>query len=308
MMRDAKFFITGANGQLGRDLITELVSRGVACVGADLGESFAGSEPCEYVQLDITRFEDVAEALERFKPSRVIHCAAWTAVDAAEDEANRSKVFAVNVTGTENIARACRQIDSVMTYISTDYIFDGTGTRPWTPEDENFAPLNFYGLTKLQGELAVRRCLEKFFIVRIAWVFGANGNNFVRTMLRIAEAHDTLRVVNDQIGTPTYTPDLARLLADMNMTEKFGIYHATNEGGFISWYDYAREIFSQAGRDVRVIPVSSAEYGESKAKRPFNSRLDKSKLKASGFEPLPDWRDALRRYLTGRSEELGGRS
>ena len=296
-MHDAKFFITGANGQLGRDLISELVSRGVLCVGADLGESFTGSEACEYVRLDITDSQQVKETLERFMPSRVIHCAAWTAVDAAEDEANKPKVFAVNVTGTENIARACRKIDSAMTYISTDYIFDGTGTRAWTPDDENFAPLNFYGLTKLQGELAVRKHLEKFFIVRIAWVFGANGNNFVKTMLKIAKTHDTLRVVNDQIGTPTYTPDLSRLLADMNMTEKFGIYHATNEGGFISWYDYAKEIFSQAGLDVKVIPVSSAEYGESKAKRPFNSRLDKSKLKISGFEPLPDWRDALRRYL-----------
>lgn len=297
-MQDVKkFFITGANGQLGRDLIHELTSRGLECVGSDLGENFTGSENCKYAQLDITNYEEVEAAIKNFRPDRIIHCAAWTAVDAAEDDANKDKVFAVNVTGTENIARACKEINSVMTYISTDYIFDGTGERAWTPDDENFAPLNFYGETKLKGEFAVKKYLEKFFIVRIAWVFGSHGNNFVRTMLKIAENHDTLRVVNDQIGTPTYTPDLSRLLADINLTEKFGIYHATNEGGFISWYDFAKEIFSQAGLNIRVIPVSSSEYGVSKAKRPFNSRLDKSKLKSSGFELLPDWRDALRRYL-----------
>ena len=297
-MQDVKkFFITGANGQLGRDLIHELTSRGLECIGSDLGENFTGSENCKYVQLDITNYEEVEAAIKNFRPDRIIHCAAWTAVDAAEDDANKDKVFAVNVTGTENIARACKEINSVMTYISTDYIFDGTGERAWTPDDENFAPLNFYGETKLKGEFAVKKYLEKFFIVRIAWVFGSHGNNFVRTMLKIAENHDTLRVVNDQIGTPTYTPDLSRLLADINLTEKFGIYHATNEGGFISWYDFAKEIFSQAGLNIRVIPVSSSEYGVSKAKRPFNSRLDKSKLKSSGFELLPDWRDALRRYL-----------
>lgn len=295
-----KFFITGANGQLGRDLIHELTSRGFDCTGSDLGENFTGPENCKYISLDITDYEKVEEAIKNFMPDRIIHCAAWTAVDAAEDEANKDKVFAVNVTGTENIARACKKINSVMTYISTDYIFDGTGEKAWTPEDENFAPLNFYGETKLKGEFAVKKYLEKFFIVRIAWVFGPHGNNFVKTMLKIAENHDTLRVVNDQIGTPTYTPDLSRLLADINLTEKFGIYHATNEGGFISWYDFAKEIFSQAKVNVKVIPVSSFEYGVSKAKRPFNSRLDKSKLKSSGFDLLPDWRDALRRELGGR--------
>ena len=299
-----KFFITGANGQLGRDLIHELTSRGFECVGSDIGEKFTGSESCGYVQLDITDYKDVEKTLKKIQPDRIIHCAAWTAVDAAEDEANKNKVFAVNVTGTSNIARACKEIDSVMTYISTDYIFDGTGTRPWTPEDENFAPLNFYGLTKLEGEFAVKKILEKFFIVRIAWVFGSHGNNFVKTMLKISQTHDTLRVVNDQIGTPTYTPDLARLLADMNLTEKFGIYHATNEGGYISWYDFAKEIFLQAGINVKILPVSSFEYGESKAKRPFNSRLDKSKLKNSGFELLPTWQDALKRYLKIMHEEI----
>ena len=292
-----KFFITGANGQLGRDLIHELTSRGVGCVASDIQDKFSGSENCTYVQLDITDYDAVQEAIHETMPSRVIHCAAWTAVDAAEDDGNKPKVYAVNVTGTENIARVCEEYDIAMTYISTDYIFDGTGTEAWKPEDEAFSPLNYYGQTKLEGEFAVKKHLDKFFIVRIAWVFGKNGNNFVRTMLKIAKTHDTLRVVNDQIGTPTYTPDLARLLADINMTEKYGIYHATNEGGYISWYDFAREIFKQAGVNVNVFPVSTSEYGLSKAKRPYNSRLDKSKLASSGFRPLPDWKDALRRYL-----------
>lgn len=293
-----RIFITGANGQLGRDLIHELSSRGIECIASDIQESFSGSESCEYIQLDITNRESVTEAMKREKPSRVIHCAAWTAVDAAEEDSNREKVHAVNVNGTENIAIACKEINAIITYISTDYIFDGTGTRAWQPEDEAFSPLNYYGQTKLEGELAVKKYIpERFFIVRIAWVFGPHGKNFVGTMLNLSKTHDTLRVVNDQIGTPTYTPDLSRLLADMNQTYKFGIYHATNEGGFISWYDFACEIFRQAHKNVNVIPVSTAEYGLSKAKRPFNSRLDKSKLKSSGFELLPDWRDALRRYL-----------
>lgn len=293
-----KFFITGANGQLGRDLISELTSRNFKCVASGTSEKFTGSESCEYVKLDITDYNAVESVLKKFLPDRVIHCAAWTAVDAAEDGENKSKVFAVNVTGTSNLARVCKEINAVMTYISTDYVFDGTGTRAWTPDDENFSPLNFYGQTKLEGEFAVKKILEKFFIVRIAWVFGENGNNFVKTMLKLSQTHDTLRVVNDQIGTPTYTPDLARLLVDINLSGKFGIYHATNEGGFISWYDFAREIFSQAGREnIKVIPVSSAEYGKSKARRPFNSRLDKSKLKDSGFNLLPTWQDALMRFL-----------
>ena len=292
-----RIFITGANGQLGRDLVHELTGRGIECVASDIQENFMGTESCKYIPLDITNADAVDTAMKESGASRVIHCAAWTAVDAAEDDANRPKVYAVNVTGTENIARSCAKYNLVMTYISTDYIFDGTGTRPWLPDDTSYSPLNYYGETKLLGELAVRKYLQKFFIVRIAWVFGKNGNNFVRTMLKIAKSHDTLRVVNDQVGTPTYTPDLARLLADINMTEKFGTYHATNEGGYISWYDYAKEIFAQAGVSVNVIPVSTAEYGMSKAKRPYNSRLDKSRLREAGFEPLPDWRDALRRYL-----------
>ena len=291
--------ITGANGQLGRDLMHELTSRGVQCIASDIQEKYAGDEQCEYLQLDITNSEAVNAALSSARPGRVIHCAAWTAVDAAEDEANRAKVHAINTEGTENIARACAEIGAVMTYISTDYVFDGEGTEARKPDDESFAPLNWYGQTKLEGEFAVKKHLAgKFFIVRIAWVFGQNGNNFVRTMLKLAQTHDQLRVVNDQIGTPTYTPDLARLLADMNATDKFGLYHATNEGGFISWYDFAREIFAQAGVNVKVIPVSTSEYGLSKAKRPYNSRLDKSKLTEAGFVPLPDWRDALRRYLS----------
>ena len=293
----SKILITGANGQLGRDLIHELTERGVSCIASDIQDTYSGGEHCEYLSLDITNPDAVSSALSTAKPERVIHCAAWTAVDAAEEESNREKVYAVNVKGTENIAHSCAENNIIMTYISTDYIFDGTGSRAWRPDDENYSPLNYYGFTKLHGELAVKKYLRDFFIVRIAWVFGANGNNFVRTMLRLAENHDILRVVNDQIGTPTYTPDLSRLLADMNDTRKFGIYHATNEGGFISWYDFACEIFSQAGVNVKVIPVTTAEYGLSKAKRPYNSRLDKSKLKESGFELLPDWRDALRRYL-----------
>lgn len=292
-----KFLITGANGQLGRDLVHELTLRGFECIASDIQEKYNGEENCRYIKLDITNYNDTEAAVKEFKPNRVIHCAAWTAVDAAEDEANRKKVFAVNVTGTENIARACKKSDCALTYISTDYIFDGTGSKPWKPEDESYSPQNYYGYTKLEGEHAVKRYLEKYFIVRIAWAFGPNGNNFVGTMLRLAKNHDTLRVVNDQIGTPTYTPDLSRLLADINMTEKYGVYHATNEGGFISWYDFACEIFTQAKIDVKVIPVSTEEYGLSRTKRPYNSRMDKSKLISSGFKLLPDWRDALRRYL-----------
>ena len=297
-----KTLITGANGQLGRDLIHELTGRGVECVAADIQESFAGQEPCEYLRLDITDADSVFEAFSRSKPERVIHCAAWTAVDAAEEEQNRPKVYAVNVAGTENIARACAEIGSVITYISTDYVFDGEGTEPRKPDDTSFSPLNYYGLTKFQGEQAVRKYCADFFIVRIAWVFGPHGNNFVRTMLKLSRTHDTLRVVNDQVGTPTYTPDLSRLLADINESDKFGFYHATNEGGFISWYDFACEIFAQAGKNVKVIPVTTEEYGLSKAKRPHNSRLDKSKLKESGFALLPDWRDALRRYLANEPD------
>lgn len=294
-----KIFITGANGQLGRDLVHELTSRGVSCIASDIQESFSGSESCEYMKLDITNYNDVEKVLKIVRPDRLIHCAAWTAVDLAEDDNNKSKVFAINVTGTENLARLCSELNIIMTYISTDYVFNGEGVRAWQPDDEEFNPVNYYGLTKLEGEFAVKKFLRDFFIVRIAWVFGKNGNNFVKTMLKLSESHNTLRVVNDQIGTPTYTPDLARLLADINETNKFGIYHATNDEqkNFISWYDFACEIFKQAGKNINVIPVTTLEYGFSKAKRPYNSRLDKQKLKDSGFELLPDWRDALRRYL-----------
>lgn len=299
-----RYIITGANGQLGRDLVHEFALRGIKCIASDIQEEYAGEEDCEYIQLDITNTKAVDDVFREQQPSRVIHCAAWTAVDLAEEDSNRPKVYAVNVKGTENIARACACLrqEAVMTYISTDYVFGGTGTEAWKPEDEKFSPLNYYGQTKLEGELAVKKYLSEYFIVRIAWVFGSHGNNFVRTMLKLAETHDTLRVVNDQIGTPTYTPDLARLLADMNMTGKFGIYHATNEGGYISWYDFAREIFAQAEKKINVVPVSTAEYGLSKAKRPYNSRLDKSKLREKGFVPLPDWKDALRRYLDGTNK------
>lgn len=288
-------FVTGVNGQLGYDTVKELLSRGHRVIGS--GTAAECRCACEYCRLDITDTVAVNAALMRIKPDAVIHCAAWTAVDAAEDEENRGRVYAVNVDGTANIASVCSALDCKLLYISTDYVFDGQGDEPWRPDCRTYAPLNVYGRSKLEGELAVASAVERFFIVRTAWVFGVNGKNFVRTMLELGRTHDSLRVVNDQIGTPTYTPDLARLLADMIESEKYGYYHATNEGGFISWYDFAVEIFRQAGYSVKVIPVSTAEYGLSKAKRPFNSRLDKGKLTQCGFMPLPDWKDALSRYL-----------
>lgn len=288
-------FVTGVNGQLGYDTVKELLSRGHRVIGS--GTAAECRCACEYCRLDITDTVAVNAALMRIKPDAVIHCAAWTAVDAAEDEENHSRVYAVNVDGTANIASACSALDCKLLYISTDYVFDGQGDEPWRPDCRTYAPLNVYGRSKLEGELAVASTVERFFIVRTAWVFGVNGKNFVRTMLELGRTHDSLRVVNDQIGTPTYTPDLARLLANMIESEKYGYYHATNEGGFISWYDFAVEIFRQAGYSVEVIPVSTAEYGLSKAARPFNSRLDKGKLTQCGFVPLPDWKDALSRYL-----------
>lgn len=288
-------FVTGVNGQLGYDTVKELLSRGHRVIGS--GTAAECRCACEYCRLDITDTVAVNAALMRIKPDAVIHCAAWTAVDAAEDEENRGRVYAVNVDGTANIASVCSALDCKLLYISTDYVFDGQGDEPWRPDCRTYAPLNVYGRSKLEGELAVASAVERFFIVRTAWVFGVNGKNFVRTMLELGRTHDSLRVVNDQIGTPTYTPDLARLLADMIESEKYGYYHATNEGGFISWYDFAVEIFRQAGCSVKAIPVSTAEYGLSKAKRPFNSRLDKGKLTQCGFMPLPDWKDALSRYL-----------
>lgn len=296
-----KFFVTGVNGQLGHDMMKELIKRGHDATGSDLAPEYSGAadlpEDMKYVSLDITDESAVEKVLTGESPDRVIHCAAWTAVDAAEDEENISKVEAVNVGGTANIARVCKKLDCVMTYISTDYVFNGQGTEPWKPDCKDYAPLNVYGRTKLEGEQAVAGLLDRFFIVRIAWVFGLSGNNFIKTMIKVGKTHDEVRVVNDQIGTPTYTLDLARLLADMNETEKYGYYHATNEGGYISWYDFCREIYAAYGLDTRVVPVTTAEYGLSKAARPFNSRLDKEKLKEAGFTPLPDWKDALRRYL-----------
>ena len=298
-----KILVTGVNGQLGHDVVNELIARGHEGIGSGSSAAYHGvadgsaAAVGPYVQMDITDEKAVQAVMEKIRPDAVIHCAAWTAVDAAEDQENQAKVYAVNVLGTKNIAQFCKELDAKMLYISTDYVFNGQGTEPWKADCQTFDPLNVYGKSKLEGELAVKELLEKYFIVRIAWVFGLNGNNFVKTMLKVGKNHDTLRVVNDQIGTPTYTADLARLLVDMLETEKYGTYHATNEGGYISWYDFAREIFRQAGYSTKVIPVTTEEYGLSKARRPFNSRLDKSKLKEQGFQPLPDWRDAVRRYL-----------
>ena len=298
-----RFFVTGVGGQLGHDVMNELASRGHEGVGSDIAPVYSGiadgsavtSMP--YVQMDITDSEAVASVLAEVKPDVVVHCAAWTAVDAAEDEENKDKVFAINAKGTENIAKVCKELDCKMVYISTDYVFDGQGERPWEPDDKNYAPLNVYGESKLKGELAVSSILEKYFIVRIAWVFGLNGKNFIKTMINVGKTHDEVRVVNDQIGTPTYTYDLSRLLVDMAETDKYGYYHATNEGGYISWYDFCVEFYKQYGLETKVIPVTTAEYGLSKAARPYNSRLDKSKLARAGFTPLPTWQDAVSRYL-----------
>lgn len=307
-----KFFVTGVGGQLGHDVMNELIKRGHEGVGSDIQEQYSGVEDgsevtkAPYLSLDITDKEAVKRVIESVKPDAVIHCAAWTAVDMAEDDDKVAKVRAINAGGTQNIADVCKKLDCKMTYISTDYVFDGQGTEPWKPDCKDYKPMNVYGQTKLEGELAVSQTLEKYFIVRIAWVFGLNGKNFIKTMLNVGKTHDTVRVVNDQIGTPTYTYDLARLLVDMNETEKYGYYHATNEGGYISWYDFTKEIFRQAveqghteyGEDrITVDPVTTAEYGVSKAARPFNSRLDKKKLVENGFTPLPTWQDALGRYL-----------
>lgn len=307
-----KVFVTGVAGQLGHDVMNELAKRGLTGVGSDLADKYSGVDDgsavttMEYVPLDITDWEACEARIIFTQPDAVIHCAAWTAVDAAEDAENQRKVRLINTKGTSNIARVCSELNIPMMYISTDYVFDGQGTEPWKPDCEDYKPLSVYGSSKLGGEQAVKEYLEKFFIVRIAWVFGANGNNFIKTMLKVGKNHDQLRVVNDQIGTPTYTYDLARLLVDMIQTDKYGYYHATNEGGYISWYDFTKEIFKQAvemghteyGEDkITVTPVTTEEYGVSKAARPFNSRLDKSKLAENGFELLPDWKDAVARYL-----------
>ena len=284
-----KVFVTGVCGQLGHDVVNELTARGHEAVGSDI----TGGD----VLLDISDKNAVEDVLTKVKPDAVVHCAAWTAVDAAEDEENRAKVYAINSDGTRNIAQTCKELDCKMIYISTDYVFDGEGTEPWQPDCKDYSPLCVYGDSKLKGELAVSETLEKYFIVRIAWVFGKNGNNFIKTMLRVGKKFDTVRVVNDQIGTPTYTYDLSKLLADMCASESYGYYHATNEGGYISWYDFTKEIYRQAGYKTEVLPVTTEEYGLSKAKRPHNSRLDKTKLAENGFELLPTWQDALARYL-----------
>ena len=302
-----KLFVTGVGGQLGHDVVNDAVARGHQCIGSDLAEAYAGVADgsavttAPYVQLDITDRDAVEKKIKELRPDAIIHCAAWTAVDAAEDEENREKVDRINHLGTKYIAEAAKEIDAKLLYLSTDYVFDGKGTRPWEPDDKCYSPLNVYGQSKLDGELAVSETLDKFFIVRIAWVFGLNGKNFIKTMINVGKTHDTVRVVNDQIGTPTYTLDLARLLVDMIETEKYGYYHATNSesepGGYISWYDFCVEFYKQYGLSTTVIPVTTAEYGLSKAARPENSRLDKSKLAAAGFLPLPTWQDAVSRYL-----------
>lgn len=304
-----KVFVTGVNGQLGHDVMNELAKRGYEGIGSDITEEYGGIKDnsavvdMPYVKLDITDQEAVKSIISDIRPDAVIHCAAWTAVDLAEDDDKVEKVRAINAGGTQNIADVCKELDCKMTYISTDYVFDGQGEKPWEPDCKDYKPLNVYGQTKLEGELAVANTLDKYFIVRIAWVFGLNGKNFIKTMLNVGKTHDTVRVVNDQIGTPTYTLDLARLLVDMNETEKYGYYHATNEGGYISWYDFTVEIYKQAGLDTKVVPVTTKEYGLSKAARPFNSRLDKTKLIESGFMPLPTWQDALSRYLVEIGEK-----
>ena len=304
--------VTGVGGQLGHDVMNELARRGYEGIGSDIAPEYSGVADgsavttMPYVQMDITDAEAVERIIKEAAPDVVVHCAAWTAVDMAEDDDKVEKVRAINAGGTANIAKVCKELDCKMVYISTDYVFDGQGEEPWQPDCKDYKPLNIYGQTKLEGELAVSETLEKYFIVRIAWVFGKNGKNFIKNMLNVAKTHDKLKVVNDQIGTPTYTFDLARLLVDMIETEKYGYYHATNEGGYISWYDFTKEIFRQAvelghteyGEEhVSITPVTTEEYGISKAARPFNSRLDKSKLAENGFTPLPTWQDALGRYL-----------
>ena len=322
-----KVLVTGVAGQLGHDVMNELSSRGYQGIGTDLAPEYAGIQDgspvtkMPYVSLDITDRSAVLQTVQELGVDVIVHCAAWTAVDLAEDEDKKARVEAVNVDGTRNMADAAASVGAKIVYLSTDYVFDGTGEVPWKPDDRNYAPLNVYGRTKLDGEKAVSGATDRYFIVRIAWVFGKNGKNFIRTMLNIGKSHDELRVVDDQIGTPTYTLDLSSLLVDMIETDRFGYYHATNaelpqeEGGYtkegtrcgyISWYDFAKEIFRQAallGHEeydtdhLKLVPVTTQEYGISKAKRPFNSRLDKSKLTENGFRLLPDWRDALARYL-----------
>lgn len=304
-----KIFVTGVGGQLGHDVMNELAKRGHEGVGSDIAPVYSGVKDgsyvtsASYVPMDITDADAVRKTIREVNPDAVIHCAAWTAVDMAEDDDKLEKVRAINAGGTQNIADICKELDCKMMYISTDYVFDGQGTEPWDPDCKDYNPINVYGKTKLEGELAVANTLDKYFIVRIAWVFGKNGKNFIKTMLKVGKTHEEVRVVNDQIGTPTYTYDLARLLVDMIETDKYGYYHATNEGGYISWYDFTKEIYRVAGYSTKVIPVTTEEYGLSKAARPFNSRLDKSKLVKNGFKPLPTWQDAVKRYVDELDKE-----
>ena len=295
-----RVLVTGVNGQLGHDAVNELIKRGHDVYASDITDEYKGIIPIErspYIQMDITDIDSVRKAFSIARPEAVLHAAAWTAVDAAEDDENKDKVYRINSEGTLNIAKECKTHDSRMIYISTDYVFSGTGTKPWSADEDDFAPLNVYGDSKLRGEMAVRETLDEYFIVRIAWVFGINGKNFIKTMLKLSDTHDELRVVNDQIGTPTYTYDLSILLSDMIESNRYGTYNATNEGGYISWAEFAEEIMKEAGKSTKIVPVTTAEYGASKAKRPYNSRMDKSKLRENGFSLLPDWKDALNRYL-----------
>ena len=275
--------VTGANGQLGNEM------RRVAAASSD-NYTFT-----DVAELDITDIDAVCAKVNETKADVIVNCAAYTNVDKAEDDVARADL--INNQAAGNLAYAAKEAGATLIHVSTDYVFDGQGTEPWKPDCKDYKPLNVYGQTKLEGELAVSRTLEKYFIVRIAWVFGLNGKNFIKTMINVGKTHEEVRVVNDQIGTPTYTFDLARLLVDMCETEKYGYYHATNEGGYISWYDFCCEFYKQYGLKTKVIPVTTEEYGLSKAARPFNSRLDKSKLAENGFQPLPTWQDAVSRYL-----------
>ena len=308
-----KVFVTGVNGQLGHDVMNSLYNAEIDAIGSDIKESYFGvqdgSPACTmpYIGLDLTDEEKTRKIITEEGIDAIIHCAAWTAVDAAEEPENQAIVEKINGEVPGVLARIMKERDGKMLYLSTDYVFSGEGTEPWSPDETNFSPINFYGKTKLMGEEKIREVLEKYFIVRIAWVFGLNGKNFIKTMLKVGKSHEEVRVVNDQIGNPTYTLDLAELLVDMICTEKYGNYHATNEGDYISWYDFTKEIYRQAGLKTKVIPVSTEEYGLSKAKRPKNSRLDKKKLRQQGFVPLPDWKNALSRYLEELPEEEGGK-
>ena len=308
-----KVFVTGVNGQLGHDVMNSLYYAEIDAIGSDIKESYSGvqdgSPACTmpYIGLDLTDEEKTRKVIAEEEIDAIIHCAAWTAVDAAEEPENQAIVEKINGEVPGVLARIMKERDGKLLYLSTDYVFSGEGTEPWSPDETNFSPINFYGKTKLMGEEKIREVLEKYFFVRIAWVFGLNGKNFIKTMLKVGKSHEEVRVVNDQIGNPTYTLDLAELLVDMICTEKYGNYHATNEGDYISWYDFTKEIYRQAGLKTKVIPVSTEEYGLSKAKRPKNSRLDKKKLRQQGFVPLPDWKNALSRYLEELPEEEGGK-